>query len=217
MKLNMKLTSTSMMALALVPTLYCACVLADYKPGPKIDARDLDIGGVKVGMDYDAVVSALVDYYDVPADSMKVTYKITANVEDKDKIPTSITLESNPTGGIRIGSPSSGWIITVYFVPKMHADDKYSVSVEAVEYEMAWTKENRESLRTSTLEKYGEPTIDQQSMGYQWCNKPNTQWANCESEAILTYSGSSLKLHDARPYRLIREDMDKVNSKKAKI
>jgi len=177
----------------------------------------MDIGGVKVGMDYETTVNALVDYYDVQPDSMKVVYMPAADVENKERTPLALSLESNPTEGIRIGLPSSGWVITVSFVPMLNPTEKNSVEVNAIEYEMAWTQENIESLSASVLEKYGVPTVDQQSMGFQWCSEPSTHWAICESEAILTYSGSSLKLQDSRPRRLLSEEQDKLNSKKARI
>ena len=190
---------------------------AQYQPGPNVDARQLDIATVKIGMSIDEAVAALVDRYKISKEDIKLISSPERINDVLVEIPLALSLTDEKREGLTIGHPSSGWELDVAFLTKFPYDKNDPVEVNRITYIMAWTHENQLSLRQASLEKYGVPTVDLQAMGFQWCDKPNLSWANCESEAKLSFRGTTLELIDTRPNRLRREAMDKANSKKPKI
>jgi len=185
-----KLISYAFLALGFMQS---GTAIANYTPGPRVDARELNIGGVQIGMTYDDALAALVESYDVdPTEIEVVNLKKFVGDEIKE-YPGSISFSSDKSSGIRIGLPSSGWVISVRFGPTVTFQEDLSVQVAAIEYKMAWTQENQQNLKQAALEKYGEATVNRGAMGYQWCDNPNARWANCESEAIMAYSGRRQK------------------------
>jgi len=196
---------------------HTSAVFAEYKPGPIVDARELNIAGVKIGMRYETALEVLAKTYEVDSDEIKlISLKTDVDGEIKE-YPGAIELSSDASSGVGIGLPASGWEISVRFGPTLSFPKNLGVEVVAIEYKMAWTQENVKSLSQSALDKYGEATVDRQAMGFQWCDEPSTHWANCESEAVMDYSGTTLTLTDQRPHRLYRELLDKMKSKKAEI
>lgn len=197
--------------------LFSAGLQAEYKSGPAVDVRAFDIAGVKLGMSFSDAVNAVSETYNVKPIDLHVLRLRMGSKVDSPKLPASIRLNSDDSYSVGLGVRTDGWEISIrldQIVPSPHDE---SMEVVAIEYEMARTQENIDSLRSTALAKYGEPTLDLHSMGLAWCIKPSTHWATCESEAVLEYSGTRLKLHDSRPYRLKREGQDKRSSSKAKI
>ena len=198
-------------------SVWSATAYAQYQPGPSVDARTLDIGGVKIGMSFEEAISAIVDRYDVERDDIKVQTFPSEIDGVMIELPTALELTSDEGAASIIGLPNSGWVLTVAFFNRLVYDKDDPVEVNRITYEMAWTTENQVSLREASLEKYGPATADQGAMGFQWCDQPSSSWANCESEAELGFSGTTLQLTDSRPYRLWLEAKDKAASKKPKI
>ena len=122
-----------------------------------VDADQLDISGVRLGMNTSEATEAL-----------STKQHIDKSVIEFDKFPSSnpITPTKEPTyftAKVGIGK------ITVHLTPKVPYDKQNPMRVSMVIYEMPWTPDNVKAMMSSALEKYGQPSNGTIGVVYQWC------------------------------------------------
>ena len=180
--------------------------LGQYVSGPTVDARDLDVGGVRLGMDLEEAVSAIARQYDIEPSVITVRESPIAHTVLGVGLPTEMYYASAGTGGIGPGGISDGWSITVSFVARVPFSSENPVGAWSIVYELPWSGENVKAMTRAAREKYGEPTAE--SIPLQWCDR-TANWASCESDAVLSLNGTRLKLQDVRMIRDEREALEK--------
>jgi len=194
--------------------LYSPPLIAQYQSGPEVDARTLDIAGVKIGMNVSDTVEKLSHYYEVPISDIEVYETLANHPAFGHKVPFTAELASPDAKNNVMPTILTGWRITIWFTPIVPFDEQGTVGVSMIKYEIGNTVDNKQALLESAKEKYGAPTVD--SWPVQWCDK-TANLAHCESDAKLTLSGNELTLEDTAPIHAEIEAINKLNEEKPRI
>lgn len=151
-----------------------------------VDARTLDIAGVKTGMDYEQAVSALMAHFKISRKQIKPEPSPGVNLVTQTKLPMYVTYENN---GVKIA---------VYFEPRVPVDKTRPQAVSLITYEVPWSSQNSAAMAETALAKYGEQSNFPSKLPMQWCAAPpNNPGMGCPNDgAMLDLSQVRLKLID---------------------
>ncbi|NKJ50663.1 hypothetical protein CIC12_28840 [Burkholderia sp. SG-MS1] len=138
--------------------LLCTSVSAEPR---SIDARQLDLAGVKSGMDYNEALTAASNYLHAPKDKFKPEQFPAVNVVIGKKEPGWFTYDSN------------GAKLTVYFEGRVPIDKARPLVVWLVRYEVPWSQDNAAAMGKAAMQKYGTASNAPNTLPMQWCDNPS--------------------------------------------
>ncbi len=160
-----------------------------------VDARTLDIAGVRTGMSYDEALAAAASHFKVAPGQFKPDPLPSENPVTHTKLPDYFTYEQ---GGMRFA---------VYFEGRVPVDKRRPLAVSMVRYELPWSQQNSQAMAEAALAKYGVQSNAPNKLPMQWCEKPSPNpGMGCDSDqARLTLSQVKMELIDpAWTYARIR-------------
>ncbi|RZI59614.1 MAG: hypothetical protein EOP14_04120 [Pseudomonas sp.] len=169
-------------------TLFASLVAVHASAAPKsVDARGLDVAGVKTGMDYDQAVTAVMQHYKVSKDQIKSDAFPSVNIVTQTKLPSYFSYEKD---GVKL---------TVHFEGRVPASKERPLVVSMVSYELPWSQQNSVAMASAAQEKYGEQSNAPNKLPMQWCEKPSSNTGvGCIAgdQAILEVSQVRMTLTD---------------------
>jgi len=152
-----------------------------------VDALQLDVAGVKLGMGYDQALSALGDHFKLSTaerEQLKASTSIAYGEITKKDQPTSVRFTKD------------GNTVVVSFVERVPSDQTEKVRVSKVSLSIPSSKGNADSMRQSARDKYGEPSDPRRKSLLVWCAHYN-QIAQCDpAKPKLSLAMTSLSLSD---------------------
>ncbi len=163
----------------------CSAVSAEPRA---VDARQLDIAGVKAGMDYGEALTAASNYLHVPQSQFA-----------PDKFPNinQVTGKKDPDWFVY---DSNGARLTVYFEGRVPVDKARPLVVWLIRYEVPWSQDNAAGMVKSAMQKYGTASNAPNTLPMQWCDNPSPNTGlGCPkdtSHAFLELTQTSLTLTD---------------------
>ena len=99
-----------------------------------VDARTLDIAGVRTGMSYDEALAAAASHFKVAPGQFKPDPLPSENPVTHTKLPDYFTYEQ---GGMRFA---------VYFEGRVPVDKRRPLAVSMVRYELPWSQQNSQAM-----------------------------------------------------------------------
>jgi hypothetical protein len=150
-KITLIVTSLQMMAFSAIQA---------NEVAHSVDAKKFDVAGVKLGMSPKEAESAIIKKMGINKKSIKYDRFPQKNLITNTKEPQYFNVKSNNSD------------ITVYFSPMVPYNKETPMVVSRVLYEIPWSQENVETMKTSTLAKYGQ-TSNGSIGSYAWCLKPH--------------------------------------------
>ena len=126
-----------------------------------VDARTLDIAGVKTGMDYDQALTAVANHFGVAKSQIKADPFPGENIVTRTKLPSYFTYEKN---GVKL---------TVHFEGRVPVDKAHPLVAWQIAYEVPWSAQNKEEMAKAALAKYGVQSNAPNNLPMQWCQEPN--------------------------------------------
>lgn len=152
-----------------------------------VDARSLDIAGVKTGMTYDQALHAAADHFHVGIDQIKPDPFPAENLVTHTHLPLYFKYQKD------------GAELTVYFEPRVPVDNDNPLVVSLIKYEIPWTSNNKAQMHDAALAKYGQPSNGVNGLSMEWCASPNSNpgLACSFSSAVLKVSEVSMSLNDS--------------------
>jgi len=160
-----------------------ACASSAYAKKPAIpphlvDASDFDIAGVKIGMDFDQALKAVVKQFNVAPGEIIIDPEAKSDCPlDNNKGIKVITMHGaqHPT---LICYKKDNVSLTVSFETRIPIDKARPAAVWQVRYAVPGgpilgTEVNVAAMKEAALAKYGEPTYDGRlpRLGVGWCAK----------------------------------------------
>ncbi|MDO4709708.1 MAG: hypothetical protein Q4B94_07905 [Pseudomonadota bacterium] len=170
-----------------------------------VDATELSVSGVKLGMEWEAARRAASGFMQLPLSAIKPF-----------ELNNPITGRRQPMG-FRIASANGSLLVRFSAEPELNG----AIRVSAVEYEIPWSQENAERLRQAALEKYGAPSNAPESVNLQWCAHPNDNLGlGCADmghqgqaeQAVLEAVGNKLLLQDRGAHIRMQRYLDSKRS-----
>lgn len=173
---------------ALAAVMLGAMPVASLAAAPRsVDARALDVAGVKTGMDFDQAVQAASANFHVAKTMMKPEPSPSVNVVTHTRLPSYFTYES---GGVRL---------LVHFEPRVPLDKAHILVVSQVSYEVPWSQQNKASMAAAAKAKYGISSNAPNDLPYEWCAMPSDNpgiGCNAKPQAVLKLSQVQMTLID---------------------
>ncbi|ABO59745.1 conserved hypothetical protein (plasmid) [Burkholderia vietnamiensis G4] len=148
------------LSLAVSLGLLAVCTSASAQPR-SVDARQLDVAGVKTGMDYNEALTAASNYLHVPKSQFKPDQYPGVNQVTGKRDPAWFTYDNN------------GAKLTVYFEGRVPVDKARPLVVWLVRYEVPWSQDNAAAMVNSASQKYGVASNAPNTLPMQWCDNPN--------------------------------------------
>ena len=152
-----------------------------------VDARALDIAGVKTGMDFDQAVQAASANFHVARTMMKPEPSPGVNMVTHTRLPSYFTYAS---GGVKL---------LVHFEPRVPLDKGHPLVVSQVMYEVPWSQQNKASMAAAAKAKYGISSNAPNDLPYEWCALPSDNpgiGCNAKPQAVLQLSQVQMTLID---------------------
>lgn len=152
-----------------------------------IDARTLDIAGVKTGMDFDQSIAAVIKHFKISRNQISIDRFQTINPVTKTKLPQYFTYENR------------GEKLSVYFEGRVPLDKARPLVVSMVKYELPFSAQNKEAMAEAATAKYGQQSNFPNKLPMQWCANPSTNvGVGCgnEQQALVELSQVSMTLID---------------------
>lgn len=172
---------------ALAAIAVAAPVHAEPPGWRSVDALQLDVAGVRLGMGYDQALSAIAEHFKLSA---------AERTELKASTSTSygpITKREQPAT-IRFTKDNN--TIVVSFVERVPVGQGEAVAVSRVNLGIPSVSGNAAAMREAARAKYGEPSDARRKAVFHWCAHYN-QIATCDpSKPKLSLVASSLSLSD---------------------
>lgn len=157
-----------------------------------VDARNLDIAGVKTGMDWNQALTAAAKHFQVSPDDFKLGPRSGENsyvfVITGLNIPSYFTYNKD------------GINFIVHFAARVPADMDRPLAVEQVHYELPWSQENSIEMGKAALTKYGEQSNAPNILTMEWCANPSTNsgiGCGFDNKAVLRLTQTKLELLDS--------------------
>lgn len=153
--------------------------VAAQAEGPRaVTVADFDVAGIKLGMDVPSAIEAAGNFLHI----------------DKGSIKFDRYSGSTPSGFVARNKTQN---LTVLFNPVAPSASAGQETVISIKLAVRYTPEHLDALKSSTLEKYGEPTSGTSSKTWSWCLHPDEE-RDCPSgtEPVLQYWPGSLSLVD---------------------
>ena len=163
-----------------------AAITATAAP-KSVDARTLDVAGVKTGMDYDQAVTAVMQHYKVSKDQIKPDAFPSVNIVTQTKLPSYFNYEKD---GVKL---------TVHFEGRVPVSRERPLAVSMVSYELPWSQQNSAAMASTAQDKYGEQSNAPNKLPMQWCEKPSSNiGVGCIAgeQAVLEVSQVRMTLTD---------------------
>lgn len=155
-----------------------------------VDARTLDIAGVKTGMDYSEARAAIAAHFHVAPSGIETDPALGVNDVTHTKLPSYLTYEKD------------GMRFNVSFVGRVPVDKSRPLVVDQIHYEVPWTQQNVQTMAKAALEKYGKPSTVMAGQE-EWCLKPDNPMSGCDAGDQAT-----LKLNDVQMDGPIRSGLE---------
>lgn len=169
-------------------TLFASFFAVHAIAAPKsVDARTLDVAGVRTGMDYDQAVIAVMQHYKASKDQIKPDAFSSVNIVTQTKLPSYFSYEKD---GVKL---------TVHFEGRVPVSKERPLVVSMVFYELPWSQQNSVAMASAAQEKYGEQSNAPNKLPMQWCEKPSSNTGvGCIAgdQAILEVSQVRMTLTD---------------------
>lgn len=153
--------------------------MAAQAEGPRAaDASAFDVAGIKLGMDVPSAIEAAGNFLHI----------------DKGSIKFDRYSGGTPGGFVARNKTQT---LTVLFNPVAPSAPAGQEKVISIKLAVRYAPEQLEALKSSTLEKYGEPTSGTSSKTWSWCLHSDED-RNCPigTEPVLQYWPGSLSLVD---------------------
>jgi len=179
----MKTKFASVVAIATLG--YSAVVYAELPIS--VDARTLDISGIKAGMGFDETKAALAKHFSTSPLSIKVDPYPQSNPITETKLPSYLSYEK---GNERL---------IVHFEPRIPVDPSNPQVVSQITYEIPWTQENEKAMADAAIRKYGPPSNGTNGVTLQWCESPSPNLGmgcSVNNPAVLTVSSTKVQFVD---------------------
>ncbi len=166
-----------------------------------VDAAELSVSGVKLGMGWNEARQAASEFMQVPAATLAAF-----------NLNNPLSRRYEPMG-FRIRQPNVELMVT--FSPDPAQSGMLRVS--AVKYELAWSQENAEQMRQAALQRYGAPSNGLEGVTLEWCAHPNENLGlGCsmmgqpgqEGQAVLKTYNTTLTLEDTGAHLRIQRHLD---------
>lgn len=185
---NHKLNHFLTLEVALIASIGMLAVAPSVQAEPRsVDARQLDIAGVKTGMDFEQALAVVADHFHVSRNQIKVDAYPGRNIVTQTKLPGFFTYEKD------------GAKLTVLFEGRVPPDKARPLVVWAIEYEAPWSQENSDNMAKAAIAKYGPASNAPNTLPMEWCALPNANpglGCNDETQSMLKLSQVSLSLSD---------------------
>ncbi len=183
------------------------CVSSVCFAAPRsVDATELDIAGIKLGMSVQEAVSAVSAKLGISKQSIEF-----------DKYP-SLNIITNSKEAKYFTAKTRGASVSVHFEPRVPYNPANKLAVSMVIYEQPWTPDNAAAIKEMALEKYGYPSNGTIGMVFEWCQQAHSNpGIGCSIESNqpkLSYHGTELKLTDPRYGQAVNDYRNKKNSSK---
>ena len=134
---------------------------AQAAPPRSVDARTLDIAGVRTGMDYDQVVAALAQHFQASPGDIK-PYTMGENDVTHTKLPAFVVFEKDGTK------------VAVHFEGRVPVDPAHPLVAWLITYQVPWTPQNIAQMAQAAVAKYGTPSNAPLKPTMQWCGHPGS-------------------------------------------
>ncbi len=172
-----------------------------------VDARTLDIAGVKTGMDYDQALHAVIEHFHVTVSQIRPDPLPVENAITHTKLPMNFVYEKD---GVRL---------QVSFVPRVPVDRAHPLAVASVDYVEPYTRQNVAEMTKAAIAKYGIQSNAPTDLPLNWCEKPSDNpGIGCStdpgSQAILELSQVHMKLTDPAWRNAVDSYLDNMKSTK---
>jgi hypothetical protein len=179
---------TNLVCLAFAAALTAAASVHAEPPGWRsVDALQLDIAGVRLGMGYDEALSALADHFKLtPAERAQLRSSTSTSYGP-------ITKQEQPA---TVRLVKDGNTVVVTFVERVPDGKGETVAVSRVSLSIPGTPGNAAAMKESARAKYGEPSDARRKALLMWCAHYN-QPAICDPlKPKLSLTMTSLTLSD---------------------
>lgn len=152
-----------------------------------VDARELDVAGVKTGMGLETVRQAMAKHFGVDAAEVKSNNLLSVNPVTGTKLPSYLVYEA--------GNEK----LLVHFEPRVPANEADPLVAAQVSYEIPWTQQNEAAMAQRAVARYGEPSNAPNSVRLEWCESPSDNpgmGCSMTQQPVLSVAGTTLRLHD---------------------
>jgi len=192
-------------------TVYTVLLLAltigtSYAKAPRaVDATELDIAGVRLGMSQAEAIQAISSALGI----------------NQDEVVLDKFLRENPISGKK--DPAYFNVVhgfgkfVILLEPNALTPSVSPTVVNLIKYEMPWTPENVQSMKEAAIKKYGQPSNGIIGVDYEWCIEPSDNpGIGCGffNGPVLKYFGTSLELSDPKYRQAVIDFRNKQNSAK---
>lgn len=161
-----------------------------------VDALQLEVAGVKLGMGYDQALEALATHF-------QLSQKERADL--KAATLTSygpITKKNQP---VSVGFTKDGNTVVLNFVERVPDGQGDSVAVFRVSLSIPNASGNAAAMKQAAIAKYGEPSDPRRKAVFHWCAHYNQITACDPLKPKLSLVAGSLSLSDPTMERAARE------------
>ena len=167
-----------------------------------VNVAELDIGGIKLGMNPDQVIEKIVDTYQIEKQKLSIGDRRSEGVEYVSEISYN----------------SKKMNIRVKFCCTREGKDNTPlVVVEYISYGIPFTVENKKSMRDMALSKYGEPSKKTKNDIY-WCDHLGKSPFTCATyEPKLHLTNTNIYLKDEGYSKRLKEFLRKKKIVKPKF
>jgi len=128
-------------------------------PPNAVDARTIDVAGIRTGMSYDEAVAAAAAHFAVDAAVIESKTRFRVNPVSQNQQPSHLVYES------------SGERLIVSFVARSPADADRPYAVSMVRFQASQSDADCSSLQATLVDRYGQPSFDG-GRSRQWCAHP---------------------------------------------
>ncbi|WP_369928055.1 hypothetical protein [Xanthomonas sp. NCPPB 2632] len=152
-----------------------------------VDARTLDVAGVKTGMDFNEARAALIAHFHAASSDIKQDPYPGENPVTHTKLPSYLSYEKD------------GAKVTVHFEGRVPVDKARPLVVSQIDYELPWSTQNSQAMANAALEKYGVQSNAPNKLPMQWCVNPSRNagmGCSVTPQAVLTLSQVHMTLTD---------------------
>lgn len=155
-------------------------------PQRSVDARTLDIAGIRTGMDLEEARSAIARHFNVMPDGIKADSFPNENPVTHTKLPSYLTFEKDGTK------------LTVHFEGRVPVDPARPLAASLISYEIPWSTQNSTEMVAAASAKYGMASNAPNTLPMQWCARPSANpGIGCgPDQARLELSQTRLTLGD---------------------
>lgn len=172
-----------------------------------VDVTSFDVVGIRLGMTPEQAKAAV---------KAKLGDDV-AIVDEKFAGQDPVTGQKTPSNfSIKSGNHS----VLVFHATNLLANKPNERAVYLIKYEMPYTQENVEAIKTAALDKYGVNSNAPNDLPMHWCQHPNENTGiGCDKllEPSLKIAQNTIELHDPRYREAITRWMDSKKNDTPKL